>query len=131
MLGQHRGLIGYTVGQRKGLGLSLPAPLYVERKDAKTNTVYLCENEQLFTDTVTVREAHFILQPSGLTAPLRALARIRYSHKEQPALLTPLGEGRIGVTFETPQRAPTPGQSAVFYSAEDGGDTVLGGGIIE
>lgn len=125
VLGRHRGIIHYTVGQRRGLGLSFPEPYYVTAIDVRANTVTLGPKSALFRRTVPVREFHWIAgePPAG---PIRCAARIRYRHPEQPCLLTPLSDGGVRLDFDEPQRAVTPGQSAVVYD----GDTVLGGGEI-
>lgn len=125
-LGRHKGLARYTVGQRKGLGLSFEKPMYVAAKNIENNTVTLAENEQLFSKTLTARNLNWISIPE-LTDPIRAKARIRYHHQEQQALLEPIENGRVRVTFDQPQRAITPGQAVVFYD----GDMVVGGGTIE
>lgn len=126
VLGRHRGLIRYTVGQRKGLGLSLPAPLYVCEKRVRDNCVALSDNASLFSATVHVGQMNWIAfdQPAE---PFRAYARIRYRQKEQPATVFPMEAGQARIVFDTPQRAVTPGQAAVLYD----GDTVIGGGIIQ
>ena len=125
ILGRHRGILYYTVGQRKGLGLSLPAPLYVIRIDPEKNQVVLGPSEALFRRDVTVRNFRWISgeAPAG---PVEGQAKLRYRHPAQPCTLTPLPEGRVRLDFDQPQRAVTPGQSAVVYD----GDTVLGGGEI-
>ncbi|MBO4419205.1 MAG: tRNA 2-thiouridine(34) synthase MnmA [Oscillospiraceae bacterium] len=123
ILGRHRGIIHYTVGQRRGLGLSFDQPYYVVRIDPKANTVTLGPKEALFSKTALVPDFHWISghAPAG---PIRCAAKIRYRHPEQPCLLTPLAGGGVRLDFDEPQRAITPGQSAVAYD----GDTVLGGG---
>lgn len=127
VLGRHRGLIHYTIGQRKGLGLALPAPLYVSRIDPATNTVTLSPPEGLFTRTLYARDLSATL-PEGLpAAPARVTARARYHQPEQPATACVTDDGRLRVTFDEPVRAVTPGQAVVLYD----GDTVLGGGVIE
>lgn len=125
VLGQHRGIIHYTVGQRRGLGLSFDQPYYVVRIDPASNAVVLGPKEELFSDVLFVPAFHWISGrvPEG---PIRCAVRIRYRHQEQPATLTPLANGGARVVFDEPQRAVTPGQSAVAYD----GDTVLGGGEI-
>ncbi|MBR6413499.1 MAG: tRNA 2-thiouridine(34) synthase MnmA [Oscillospiraceae bacterium] len=123
VLGRHRGILHYTVGQRRGLGLSFDQPYYVVRIDAAANTVTLGPKEALFSRTALVENFHWIAgQPPA--APIRCAVKIRYRHSEQPCLLTPLEGGRVRLDFDTPQRAVTPGQSAVAYD----GDAVLGGG---
>ena len=123
VLGRHRGIIHYTVGQRRGLGLSFDQPYYVVRIDPAANTVTLGPKEALFSRTALVPDFHWISDEAPAT-PIRCAAKIRYRHPEQPCLLTPLPEGGVRLEFDTPQRAITPGQSAVVYD----GDTVLGGG---
>lgn len=125
VLGRHRGIIRYTVGQRRGLGLALPAPLYVMKKDVANNDVVLCRNEELFSDSLDAGNVNFIPFDT-LAGPLRVHAKIRYRHQEQPATITPGENGTVHVVFDQPQRAVTPGQAVVFYD----GDTVLGGGTI-
>ena len=126
VLGKHRGILHYTIGQRKGLGLSFDRPKYVLRKDAVTGDVVLGDHDALFCDRFTVRDVNLISIPQ-LTAPMQAAVKARYSQHESPAMLLPLEDGRIEVQFDTPQRAITPGQAAVFYD----GDLVIGGGTIE
>ncbi|MBQ6931600.1 MAG: tRNA 2-thiouridine(34) synthase MnmA [Clostridia bacterium] len=123
--GRHSGLIGYTVGQRKGLGISAPAPLYVIRKNVEENRVYLGAHEELFSTRVELSDLNLIAV-ERLDAPLRVTAKTRYSQKESAATISQTGEGTAVLEFDEPQRAVTIGQSAVFYS----GDTVVGGGII-
>ena len=126
VLGQHKGLIHYTIGQRKGLGLSFGKPMFVVGKNAESNTVILGESEALMKRSLTARDVNFIAFDE-LTAPLPCKAKTRYSQLEQPCIITPLSDGRVQVEFSEPQRAITLGQSVVFYEE----DTVLGGGIIE
>lgn len=122
-LGRHKGVIHYTVGQRRGLGLSSDAPLYVVSVNAAANIVTVGPKEALFRRTAFVEEFHWSAgRPPA--EPLRCAAKIRYRHPEQPCLLTPLPEGGVRLDFDEPQRAVTPGQSAVVYD----GDRVLGGG---
>ena len=125
VLGRHTGIIGYTVGQRKGLGIAFGKPMYVKKVNPADNTVVLCENEKLFSRVVIADRFNWI---SGETpeGDIRCSAKIRYRHKEQPASATVLPDGKVKILFDEPQRAITPGQSAVLYD----GDIVLGGGII-
>ncbi|MBE6807587.1 MAG: tRNA 2-thiouridine(34) synthase MnmA [Ruminococcaceae bacterium] len=125
VLGQHKGLIGYTIGQRKGLGLALPAPLYVRRKCRDTNTVLLTPECDLYSDTLVADGFNWV---SGETPaqPVRVTAKTRYSAKEAPATVTALPDGKARVVFDTPQRAVTTGQAVVLYD----GDDVIGGGTI-
>ncbi len=125
VLGQHRGLVHYTVGQRKGLGLALPAPLYVCEKNIRDNTVILTDNAALFTRTLTAHTVNFI-PFDRLNAPLRCAAKVRYAGAPQPATVEQTGEDTVTVTFDEPQRAIAPGQSVVLYD----GEYLLGGGTI-
>ncbi len=123
VLGQHNGIIRYTVGQRKGLGISLGEPVYVISKDIEKNTVTLGKNEDLFTDTAYANDVNWVsIEPPK--EALKIFARVRYNQKEQPAVLYPLENGNIKVVFDVPQRAITYGQALVCYS----GDILLGGG---
>jgi tRNA-specific 2-thiouridylase len=128
MLGRHRGLAYYTVGQRKGLGLTSPEPLHVLKIDAAQNALIVGPVELLLRTTCIVDRMHY-LSGEVPAVPFSARVRIRYKAPEQEALVTPLGADRVQVTFSSPQRAITPGQAAVFYGGEDG-DEVLCGGII-
>lgn len=125
VLGQHRGIIGYTVGQRKGLGLALPAPLYVWHKDVTANTVVLASEDKLYTDRLIAADVNWIAGAPP-AAPMRVAAKTRYSAKEALATVTALPDGRAEVVFDTPQRAITTGQAVVMYV----GDEVIGGGRI-
>lgn len=126
VLGRHKGLIHYTIGQRKGLGLSFESPKYVIRKDAAANTVVLGENSELFSSRFEVGDVNLIAA-DRLTEPVEAGVKVRYSQSEAAATLVPLRDGTaIEVRFCEPQRAVTPGQAAVFYC----GSTVFGGGTI-
>lgn len=124
ILGKHKGLIHYTIGQRKGLGLSLPAPLYVCEKRKDTNEVVLCPNEELFHKQVIADQVH-LMALDTISAPLRITAKIRYSQGESAGTALLVDEKLI-VLFDEGVRAPTPGQSLVLYDEE----IVLGGGII-
>ena len=124
-IGRHRGLIHYTIGQRKGLGLSLGRPAYVVGKDAASNTVTIGAESDLYTDSFTVRELNWISIPA-LTAPMQVTVKTRYSQTEVSCRIEPMEGGTCRAVLEAPQRAVTAGQSAVFYD----GDTVVGGGII-
>ena len=126
VLGRHRGLIHYTVGQRKGLGIALGEPMYVKEKSTEDGTVTLSTNEGLFSTSCIVSEVSFV---SGEMPKeeIRCTVKTRYSAREVGATLSlPDENGNITVTFDTPVRAITRGQSAVFYR----GELVLGGGII-
>ncbi len=125
VLGQHRGILHYTIGQRKGLGIAHSAPLFVLDKDPVTRRVTLTEGEGLFRREIPLRGLNLVALAS-LPAALRCEAKLRYGHKAAPATLYPTGEGEAMLVFDEPQRAPAPGQSAVFYD----GDILLGGGLI-
>lgn len=124
-LGTHKGIIRYTIGQRKGLGLALPAPMYVCAKDIDKNTVTLCSNAELFASTVQT-EAFNWISIDNPGRPFPASARIRYNMKEAPCTVIPQENGQVQILFDEPQRAITKGQAAVVYD----GDYVIGGGII-
>jgi len=125
-VGAHQGVHHFTVGQRKGLGIAAPEPLYVISTDANTNTVTVGSNRQLLRSTLIAADINWIAVP-GIGAPVRAQVKIRHRHEPADATLYPAGDGRAEVRFDEPQRAVTPGQAAVFYQ----GDLVLGGGWIE
>ncbi len=124
ILGEHSGVIRYTIGQRKGLGIAVGHPIFVLDKNANDNTVTLGLEDGLFYKRVRVERVNFIPFDT-LNGDIRVEAKLRYRHSPQPATLHPDGDGVI-IEFDTPQRAPSAGQSAVFYD----GDTVIGGGII-
>lgn len=125
VLGRHKGIIRYTVGQRRGLGLALPASMYVVEKDVRHNCVRLGFGEDLLSDTAEVGALNLIAC-DALTSPVRLSVRVRYNQTEQPATVEQTGEDRLCIRFDAPQRAVTPGQAAVLYD----GDTVVGGGTI-
>ena len=125
ILGRHNGIIHYTVGQRRGLGIAHNEPLYVCRIHPQSGDIVLGSNDELFS-----REAHAVdfnwISGTAPQGELRCKAKIRYRQTEQWATVLPLGEDAVRIVFDTPQRAITPGQAAVLYD----GDTVLGGGTI-
>lgn len=125
ILGKHNGIIRYTIGQRKGLNIALGTPAYVVSKDVKNNTVTLGSNDDLFSSELVADDINLISIES-LTGPMKVTAKVRYSHREQPATIYPLDGGKIKVIFDEPQRAITPGQAVVFYSD----DIVVGGGRV-
>ena len=125
-LGEHKGIIRYTIGQRRGLGLALPASMYVVEKDVDNNKVILGFNDDLFKKEVNVKNISFTAC-DGLDKPERLCAKIRYNQKEQPATVTQTDENHFTIVFDEPQRAITKGQATVLYD----GDTVVGGGTIE
>ena len=126
VLGQHRGLPCYTIGQGKGLGIAVGKHVYVLAKNEADNTVVLGDNDKLFRRELTANRVNWIAGETP-SAPFRCTAKTRYSQVEAPALAEPLPEGRLRLTFDEPQRAITAGQAAVLYD----GDEVLGGGTIE
>ncbi|HBQ25128.1 MAG TPA: tRNA 2-thiouridine(34) synthase MnmA [Syntrophomonas sp.] len=125
ILGEHRGLPFYTVGQRKGLGISGRGPLYVVALDSENNRLVLDKLEHLYETSLTAVNNNLIYYEK-LDYPLKVEARIRYRAPNTPALLTPQGD-KLLLEFDNPQRAITPGQSVVYYL----GDYVLGGGTIQ
>ena len=124
-LGTHKGYIRYTVGQRKGLGLALPAPMYVKEKDVCANQVILCSNDELFTTSLDAKNFNWIAYDTP-NQPIHCCARVRYKHAEQPAIVTPTGPDTVHIEYETPVRAISRGQAVVLYD----GDVVIGGGTI-
>lgn len=126
ILGEHVGIIKYTIGQRKGLGLALPQPMYVCEKNIENNEVILCTNDELFEKEVKVSNFNWVSieKPNG---EIRAKAKIRYNMTEQPCTVCPTDGDTVTLIFDEPQRAITKGQSAVVYD----GDYVIGGGIIK
>jgi tRNA-specific 2-thiouridylase len=125
-LGEHNGLPNYTIGQRKGLGIASPIPLYVLGKNAINNTLIVGTQEELGSSELTARDVNWV-SGRAPSEQFRAEVKIRYTAKEAWAWVTPLEAGRVRVQFEAPQRDITAGQAAVFYE----GDHMLGGGIIE
>ncbi|MDY5611977.1 tRNA 2-thiouridine(34) synthase MnmA [Dysosmobacter sp.] len=125
VLGLHKGIIRYTKGQHKGLGLSTEAPLYVLEKDVAANAIRLGPDSALWSRTLTAERMNWISIPE-LAEPLAITVKTRYTQREAAAVAEPLAGGHIRVTFEEPQRAITAGQAVVLYD----GDTVVGGGTI-
>ena len=125
VLGRHKGIIHYTIGQRKGLGIALGAPAFVCGKDPVTNRVVLGKNEDLFTREVRLTKVN-LLSVDSIDTPMAVTARIRSTHRGDSATVVMTGTDTALVTFDTPQRAVCAGQSCVFYR----GDVVVGGGII-
>ncbi len=125
VLGEHKGLIRYTIGQRKGLGLALPKPMYVCGVCPERNTVVLGDNADLFKRELDAENINLIAA-DRLDAPIRVEAKIRYSQSAMPATVWQTDRDRIHVEFDEPQRAITGGQAVVLYD----GETVVGGGTI-
>jgi tRNA-specific 2-thiouridylase len=126
VLGEHKGIIYYTIGQRKGMGIAAPHPLYVLDINPQTNTITVGRNEGLYKKELVASSVNLI-SLQALAGQMEVRAKIRYKHAEAKALITPAAEGKVSVEFEKPQRAITPGQAVVFYD----GDVVIGGGIID
>lgn len=124
VLGQHKGVIRYTIGQRKGLGIALGKPAFVIDKNPNTNEVIIGDEENLFYNKVYIENLNFI-PFDELKGEMKVFCKLRYRHTEQPAIIKPYKNGVL-VEFDAPQRAPSPGQAAVFYD----GDIVVGGGTI-
>ena len=125
-LGAHGGTHRYTVGQRKGLGVTSPDPLYVIQIDEASHQVTLGPEQRLYSRDLTARDMNWISIPA-LTEPIRVDAKVRHRHPEALATVYPAGDNRVRVVFDEPQRSIAPGQSVVFYQ----GDEVTGGGWIE
>ena len=126
VLGRHEGIIRYTIGQRRGLKLPMGERVYVTDIDPRSNTVVLGPDEALYHREVLIKELNWTLG-SAPSKEFRCAAKIRYRHREQPALASVQEDGTVLLTFDEPQRAATPGQAAVLYQ----GDVVLGGGVIK
>ncbi len=138
VLGEHRGLIRYTIGQRKGLGLALPQPMFVKRKDMERNEVVLTLHDGLFSDRLVAEDFNWIwaenwqqIAGKDTDAPetgtqLEVTAKPRYRAEEAPATARVLDGGKVEILFHEPQRALTTGQAVVLYS----GDIMVGGGTI-
>ena len=126
VVGRHRGLINYTIGQRRHLGLSgMPEPYFVITIDAANNRLVVGPQNLLYGDVLNAEAVNWVALP-GLDQEIRATAKIRLAHEPAPCTLVPLEENRIQVLFDTPQISITPGQAVVFYA----GEVLLGGGII-
>lgn len=125
VLGRHQGIIHYTVGQRKGLGIALGQRMFVKEIRPETNEVVLASNEELFSNVLYADRINF-MSVETLTEPMEVTAKIRYNHKGAKAVIELVGEDKLKVTFAEPQRAITPGQAVVLYD----GELVVGGGTI-
>jgi len=126
VIGQHKGIAHFTIGQRRGMGIAAPQPLYVIAIRSDENSIVVGKNEHLYEKTLLASRINLISK-DGLSEPHTVKAKIRYKHREAKAILTPVDSDQALVQFEKPQRAITPGQAVVFYD----GDVVIGGGIIE
>lgn len=125
IIGKHKGITNYTIGQRRGLGIALGRPMYVVDIDAKRNLVVLGEAEEVFGRELIADDVNFI-SIKELKSPMKVKAKIRYNAKEEPAIIYPMPENKVRVVFEKPVRAITPGQAVVFYDEE----IIVGGGTI-
>jgi len=126
VLGKHKGIVFYTIGQRKGLGISSKHPLYVVKIDAEKNTLIMGEKKDVYSDELIAANINLI-SVDTIEKPIKVVAKVRYKHKLSPAVVCSAGDGKVRVKFDKPQWAVTPGQSVVFYDK----NTVIGGGIIE
>lgn len=127
ILGQHEGITHYTVGQRKGLGLSMGKPVFVVEIRPETNEVVIGESQDVFSSSLTCSHLNWMSIDGLHGETMQVTAKIRYSHKGAPCTVREIGPDLAEVQFEEPQRAITPGQAVVFYD----GDYVAGGGVIE
>ena len=125
ILGRHKGIIRYTIGQRRGLEISLNKPMYVHSKNIKDNTVTLCEDEELFGESLETTDFNWIACEQ-INSPIRVKTKIRYNQTEQWSTATQTSRNTVRIEFDEPQRAITSGQAAVLYD----GDLVVGGGTI-
>lgn len=124
-LGTHKGLINYTIGQRKGIGVSYSEPLFVIRKNTDNNTLVMGTADELLSSSLTADNLNFIPFDT-LEAPLKCTAQTRYHQKDMPCTVYPNDDGTVRVEFDQPQRAISKGQAVVFYD----GEYVIGGGTI-
>ena len=126
ILGKHKGIINYTIGQRKGLGIALGEPMFVHSKSVANNTVTLCRNEDLFGKTIIATDINLI-SVDKIDSPIKVLAKARYGQKASPATIEQIDNNTLRIEFDQPVRAISAGQSVVFYD----GDVLVGGGIIK
>ena len=125
ILGENKGIISYTVGQRKGLGLAMPHPTYVLELRPEDNSVVVGKDEMLYKKTLTVRDINLIALDK-IASPIRAEVKIRYAHQAQPATVSQIDDDTLHIEFDEPQRAIAKGQAAVIYDS----DLIIGGGTI-
>ncbi|MBQ0145543.1 MAG: tRNA 2-thiouridine(34) synthase MnmA [Lachnospiraceae bacterium] len=129
VLGKHKGITHYTVGQRKGLGIAFGEPKFVKEIKADTDQVVLSDNEELFTDRIVCDEVNFMgISEQEVLSGLSAIGKIRYSHKGEKCSIIGYADGKMIIEFENPVRAATPGQAVVLYDVE--GHVMCGGTII-
>lgn len=126
ILGEHKGILYYTIGQRKGLGIAFGEPMFVTKIDAKKNEILLAPQGNQHAKAFTVEKMNYISLDMPLTCEINAEVKIRCQAQPAPARIIPITAEKVKIEFETPQRAITPGQAAVIYD----GDTVIGGGYI-
>ncbi|HOI44599.1 MAG TPA: tRNA 2-thiouridine(34) synthase MnmA, partial [Candidatus Aminicenantes bacterium] len=126
ILGEHGGILHFTVGQRRGMRIAAANPLYVLSIDPAANSIVIGPDEELYRKALTASRLNYV-SADAFETPTAVKAKIRYKHAEAEALVIPEGTGKVLVEFEKAQRAITPGQAVVFYD----GDTVLGGGTID
>jgi len=126
ILGEHSGIPFYTIGQRRGLSISVGEPLYVTAIDRERNAIIVGTKEEVYGDELIASELNWVAVEQ-LQQPIKVKARIRYRHKEAEAVIIPMDKNKVYVKFKEPQMAITPGQAIVFYDE----DTILGGGMIE
>lgn len=127
-LGEHKGIVNYTIGQRKGLGIAFGKPMFVIKINPDSNEIVLGEKGTEFSDTLVASNLNFIPYDE-INEPMECLAKVRYSARPAPCVVTPNGDKSVTVKFADAQRAITPGQAVVFYDKDS--DIVIGGGIIE
>ena len=126
ILGRHKGITHYTVGQRKGLNLAMGRPVFVTEIRPETGEVVIGDNEDVFSDRLICGNVNWMAVDGLHGEEKTVMAKIRYSHKGAPCVIRELPDGTVECRFETPQRAITPGQAVVFYE----NDYVFGGGTI-
>ncbi|MCR4989302.1 MAG: tRNA 2-thiouridine(34) synthase MnmA [Lachnospiraceae bacterium] len=128
ILGRHKGIIRYTVGQRKGLGLPLGYPAYIKKIDVSRNEIVIGDEDSIYSDVITCTDVNFMSIPKpSINEKIKCRAKVRYHHKAQSAEAYLRDEDTMVIEFEKPVRAAAPGQSAVLYDEDD---CVIGGGII-
>ena len=125
-IGKHKGYINYTIGQRRGLQLSLGKPVYVSKIDADNNVIYVDDESMLYNKGLICSEIN-LQKAEKLSSPVKANVKIRYKDQGSPAIIEQISTDEIKVIFDEPKKSITPGQSTVFYD----GDDVIGGGIIQ
>ena len=130
IVGKHKGIPYYTIGQRKGLNLSLGKPVFVKEIRPETNEVVICDNESLFSTRVVANKLNF-MSIESLEGDMRVIAKIRYNHKGAPATIRMIDEETLECIFDEPQRAATPGQALVMYTDTEDGYVVGGGTIVK